>query len=80
MNPTLIIQSQLLATKFYVPTSPGTLIRRPRLSACALYMVGAGHLHEVKQSPYLDTLLAAFAKESKRPKRLPKQCRPRRLP
>jgi LuxR family maltose regulon positive regulatory protein len=33
MNPTLIIQSQLLATKFSVPTSPGTLIRRPRLSA-----------------------------------------------
>ncbi len=33
MKPTLIIQSQLLATKFYVPTSPGTLIRRPRLSA-----------------------------------------------
>ncbi len=29
---------------------------------------------------YLDTLLAAFAKESKRPKRLPKQSRPRRLP
>ena len=29
---------------------------------------------------YLDTLLAAFAKESKRPKRLCKQCRPRRLP
>jgi LuxR family maltose regulon positive regulatory protein len=33
MNPLMIIQSQLLATKFYVPTSPGTLIRRPRLSA-----------------------------------------------
>ena len=33
MKPILIIQSQLLATKFYVPTSPGTLIRRPRLSA-----------------------------------------------
>jgi LuxR family maltose regulon positive regulatory protein len=33
MNPTLIIQSQLLSTKFYVPTSPGTLILRPRLSA-----------------------------------------------
>ncbi len=33
MKPTLIIQSQLLATKFYVPISPGTLIRRPRLSA-----------------------------------------------
>ena len=31
-------------------------------------------------TPYLDTLLAAFAKESKRPKRLPKQSRPRRLP
>jgi LuxR family maltose regulon positive regulatory protein len=33
MNPTLIIQSQLLATKFYVPTSLGPLIRRSRLSA-----------------------------------------------
>jgi LuxR family maltose regulon positive regulatory protein len=33
MNPTLVIESQLLATKFYVPTSPGTLIRRSRLSA-----------------------------------------------
>jgi ATP/maltotriose-dependent transcriptional regulator MalT len=32
MNPILVIQNQLLATKFYVPTSPGTLIRRPRLS------------------------------------------------
>jgi LuxR family maltose regulon positive regulatory protein len=31
-------------------------------------------------TPYLDTLIAAFAKESKRPKRLCKQCRPRRLP
>ncbi len=33
MNPIPIIQSQLLATKFYVPTSPRTLIRRSRLSA-----------------------------------------------
>ena len=33
MNPMMVIQSQLLATKFYVPTSPGTLIWRPRLSA-----------------------------------------------
>jgi LuxR family maltose regulon positive regulatory protein len=30
-------------------------------------------------TPYLDTLLAAFAQESKRPKRPPKQSRPRRL-
>jgi len=29
----IVIQSQLLATKLYVPTSPGTLIWRPRLSA-----------------------------------------------
>jgi LuxR family maltose regulon positive regulatory protein len=28
----IVIQSQLLATKFYVPTSPGTLIWRPRLA------------------------------------------------
>jgi LuxR family maltose regulon positive regulatory protein len=33
MNSLMIIQNQLLATKFYVPTSPGTLIRRPCLSA-----------------------------------------------
>ena len=33
MNPPLIIQSQLLATKFYAPMSPGTLIRRPGLHA-----------------------------------------------
>ncbi len=32
MNPMIIIQSQLVATKFYVPTSLGTLISRPRLS------------------------------------------------
>ncbi len=31
-------------------------------------------------TPYLDTLLAAFAKESKQPKRLPKQSRSRRPP
>ena len=36
-----------------------------------------GHLGP---TPYLDMLLAAFAKESKRPKSLPKQSRPRRLP
>ncbi len=29
----MIIQSQLLATKFYVPMSPGTLIQRARLNA-----------------------------------------------
>jgi LuxR family maltose regulon positive regulatory protein len=33
MSSLMIIQSQLLATKFYAPTSPGTLIRRPRLHA-----------------------------------------------
>jgi LuxR family maltose regulon positive regulatory protein len=33
MSSLMVIQSQLLATKFYVPTSPGTLIRRPRLNA-----------------------------------------------
>jgi LuxR family transcriptional regulator, maltose regulon positive regulatory protein len=33
MSRLLVIQSPLLATKFYVPTSPGTLISRPRLSA-----------------------------------------------
>jgi LuxR family maltose regulon positive regulatory protein len=33
MGSLMLIQSQLLATKFYVPTSPGTLIRRPRLRA-----------------------------------------------
>ncbi len=33
MHSLMIIQTQLLATKLYVPTSPGTLIRRPRLHA-----------------------------------------------
>ncbi len=36
--------------------------------------------HQTGPTPYLDTLLAAFAKEGKRPKRAPKQSRPRRLP
>src|SRR5260370_25614944 len=31
MNRSMIIQSQLLATKFFVPVAPGTLISRPRL-------------------------------------------------
>ena len=30
---TLLIESQLLATKFFVPVTPGTLISRPRLNA-----------------------------------------------
>jgi LuxR family maltose regulon positive regulatory protein len=29
----MLIQSQLLATKFYIPVAPGTLISRPRLTA-----------------------------------------------
>jgi LuxR family maltose regulon positive regulatory protein len=33
MSSLMVIQSQLLATKFSVPTSPGMLIRRSRLSA-----------------------------------------------
>jgi LuxR family maltose regulon positive regulatory protein len=33
MGSLMLIQSQLLATKFYAPTSPGTLILRPHLSA-----------------------------------------------
>src|SRR5258705_6085337 len=33
MNTSMLIQSQLLATKFYIPVAPGTLISRPRLSA-----------------------------------------------
>src|SRR3954452_662846 len=33
MSISLVIQSQLLATKFFVPTSSGTLISRPRLTA-----------------------------------------------
>src|SRR5579864_6660741 len=32
MNPSLVIQSQLLATKFFVPIARGTLILRSRLS------------------------------------------------
>ena len=33
MNTSTLVQSQLLATKFYVPVAPGTLIARPRLTA-----------------------------------------------
>jgi hypothetical protein len=33
MSSLMIIQSQLLATKFYAPMSPGTLIKRSRLYA-----------------------------------------------
>ncbi len=50
MKPTLIIQSQLLATKLYVPTSPGMLIRRPHLHAL---------LNESLKSPF--TLVSAPA-------------------
>src|SRR5437764_3378941 len=32
MNRSMIIQSQLLATKFYVPVTSATLISRPRLT------------------------------------------------
>ncbi|HEX3643464.1 MAG TPA: AAA family ATPase, partial [Ktedonobacteraceae bacterium] len=33
MTRSMVIQSQLLATKFFVPVAPGTLISRPRLNA-----------------------------------------------
>ena len=33
MKPSMLFQSQLLATKFFVPVAPGTLISRPRLTA-----------------------------------------------
>src|SRR6266852_1530432 len=33
MHRSMVIQNQLLATKFYVPTTLGTLITRPRLNA-----------------------------------------------
>src|SRR5258708_30021706 len=33
MNTSTLVQSQLLATKFYIPVAPGRLISRPRLSA-----------------------------------------------
>ena len=32
MNTSTPIQSQLVATKFYIPVAPGRLISRPRLS------------------------------------------------
>src|SRR5579885_3243589 len=32
MYPAISLENQLLATKFYVPIAPGTLIPRPRLS------------------------------------------------
>lgn len=33
MNTSTLIENQLLATKFFVPGTPSTLISRPRLSA-----------------------------------------------
>jgi ATP/maltotriose-dependent transcriptional regulator MalT len=33
MNPSMLLEKQLLATKFYVPLAPGPLISRPRLIA-----------------------------------------------
>ncbi|HEX3643144.1 MAG TPA: hypothetical protein VHV10_17800, partial [Ktedonobacteraceae bacterium] len=33
MNPLMPLESQLLATKFYVPITSGPLISRPRLTA-----------------------------------------------
>jgi ATP/maltotriose-dependent transcriptional regulator MalT len=33
MDTSTLLENQLLATKFYVPVAPGTLISRPRLSA-----------------------------------------------
>src|SRR3989442_1130649 len=33
MNTSIVIQSQLLVTKFYVPVASGPLISRPRLTA-----------------------------------------------
>ena len=33
MDPSMVIQSQLLATKFFVPVASGTLILRPRLTS-----------------------------------------------
>ena len=33
MNPPMIIQNQLLSTKFFLPMASGTLILRPRLTA-----------------------------------------------
>src|SRR5437764_15096415 len=33
MNGSMLIRSQLLATKLFVPTAPGVLISRPRLTA-----------------------------------------------
>jgi len=47
---TLLIQSQLLATKFFVPGTSGTLISRPRLGAL---------LHQSLERPF--TLLSAPA-------------------
>src|SRR5581483_4061812 len=32
LNTVMFVQNQLLATKFYAPVAPGTLIARPRLS------------------------------------------------
>src|SRR5258708_4708678 len=33
MNPSILLENQLLITKFYAPATPGPLISRPRLTA-----------------------------------------------
>ena len=33
MNPSMLLENQLLTTKFYVPVASGPLISRPRLTA-----------------------------------------------
>ncbi|HEY4034638.1 MAG TPA: AAA family ATPase [Ktedonobacteraceae bacterium] len=63
MNTSWVIQSQLLATKFYIPVAPGTLIWRARL--CALLDESLKHPFMLVSAPAgfgKTTLLSAWAR------------------
>src|SRR5690348_15174964 len=49
MNPSLPLENQLLATKFYAPVALGPLISRPRLTA--LLNVGLNRLFTLVSAP-----------------------------
>jgi hypothetical protein len=94
MNPTRAIQSHLLATKFFAFIASGTLIRRPCLHTlfstqaqslpATQAQVAWLSLDEEDNDPHLFWIYVFSAldqqqKESKLPRHLSKQSRPRRL-
>src|SRR4051794_10775600 len=68
MNLSTSIQNQLLATKFFVPTAPGPLITRPRLST--LLDKGLSHPFLLVSAPAgfgKTTLLSTWAQSLQAP-------------